>query len=266
MSPQIMGILNVTPDSFSDGGLYLDTASAIRRGETLVAEGADWIDVGGESTRPGAQPVSVTDELDRVIPVVEALADRGYRVSIDTMKAAVAEQAIAAGATLVNDVSGWSDPEMPQVCARHGVAVCIMHMQGEPRTMQTNPTYGDVVAEVRDFLLERANFAASLGLTQDQIYIDPGIGFGKSLSHNLALLRELPALVSTGFPVLLGTSRKSFIGRLLAADGEVAPLSDRLEGTLATQAFAERAGVAMLRVHDVASARRFATVYRAIEG
>jgi dihydropteroate synthase len=259
-----MGILNVTPDSFSDGGRFLSSDSAIAHGLQMAAEGADWIDVGGESTRPGALPVSVDEELERVLPVVAGLASRGLRVSIDTMKPAVAREAVRAGASLINDVTGWNDPEMGLVCAESGAAVCLMHMQGEPRTMQAKPTYANLVEEIRDFLVARAELAQSLGIESDRIYIDPGIGFGKTIEHNLDLLRHLAIFVKSGYPVLLGTSRKSFIGRILGSDGEPLPTDERLEGTLATQAVAEAAGVAILRVHDVQSAVRFSRMYRAI--
>lgn len=259
-----MGILNVTPDSFSDGGRFFSPNLAIEHGLKMAADGADWIDVGGESTRPGALPVSVDEELERVLPVIEGLVERGLQVSIDTMKSGVAKEAVRAGATLINDVTGWSDPEMGTVSAESGAAVCLMHMQGEPRTMQANPTYANVVQEVRDFLVERAEFAHSLGISRNRIYIDPGIGFGKKLEHNLDLLRHLTYFVQTGYPVLLGTSRKSFIGRILGSAEAPLPTEERLEGTLATQAIAESAGIAILRVHDVRSAVRFSKIYRAI--
>jgi dihydropteroate synthase len=232
-----MGVLNVTPDSFSDGGRWLDPGAAVAHGLQLVDEGADVVDVGGESTRPGAEPVPLDEELRRVVPVVEALAPH-TRVSIDTRKAEVAEAAIEAGATLVNDVSATLAP----VAARAGVGWVAMHMRGDPRTMQHEPTYDDVVAEVRRFLVERASTAGV-----DEVWIDPGIGFGKTMAHNLSLLAHLDELVATGFPVVVGTSRKSFLGRLTGN----APADDRLEASVATAAWALAQGAAMVRVHDV---------------
>jgi dihydropteroate synthase len=245
--PLVMGILNVTPDSFSDGGEWFDGQQAITRGHQMIEEGADIVDVGGESTRPGADPVSTKEELRRVLPVVEALAGH-VRVSIDTTKAAVAGAAVAAGATLVNDVSAtlWS------VAARHGVGWVAMHRQGTPADMQQRPSYGDVVAEVGRFLLDRASQAAAAGVTE--VWIDPGIGFGKTLEHNLDLLGAVDSLVATGYPVLVGTSRKSFLGVLGAsADGVPAPVGERLPGSLATATWAMQQGASMVRVHDVAA-------------
>jgi dihydropteroate synthase len=235
-----MGVLNVTPDSFSDGGRYLDPERAIAHGLALVEEGADVVDVGGESTRPGSAPVDEAEERRRVVPVIEALAP-SVRVSVDTRSAAVAEAAVAAGATLVNDVSASLWP----VAAEAGVGWVAMHMQGHPATMQNDPHYDDVVAEVRRFLAERADRAAEAGV--DEVWIDPGIGFGKTVGHNLTLLRRLPDLVDTGYPVVVGTSRKSFIGRLT----HDAAAHDRLEGSLATAVWAMVAGAAMIRAHDV---------------
>ncbi len=240
-----MGVLNVTPDSFSDGGLWLDPAAAISHGMAMAGEGADVVDVGGESTRPGAEPVAVEEELRRVVPVVEALA-RHVRVSIDTRKAAVAEAALAAGATLVNDVSA----SLSAVAAAGGAGWVAMHMQGEPGTMQCSPSYDDVVDDVRRFLVNRATEAAEVGV--EEIWIDPGIGFGKTMAHNLELLHRLGELVATGFPVLIGTSRKSFLGTLTASsDGLPAPAGARVEASVATAAWALDQGAAMVRVHDV---------------
>ncbi len=243
-----MGVVNVTPDSFSDGGRYLDHADAIAHGRRLAAEGASWIDVGGESTRPHAEPVDVDEELRRVLPVVEALAGE-VPVSIDTRHAVVAAAAIDAGATLVNDVSA----SLHEVVADHpGVGWVAMHMLGDPRTMQAAPRYDDVVAEVGDFLVERAEAGRSAGV--EQVWIDPGIGFGKTTEHNLALLAGIDDLVSTGYPVLVGTSRKRFLGRLLAASDGVDEVGadDRLEGSVATAAWCLAHGAAMVRAHDVA--------------
>jgi dihydropteroate synthase len=238
----IMGVLNVTPDSFSDGGRYLDPEAAVAHGRRLVAEGADVVDVGGESTRPGAEPVDADVERARVVPVVAALAPH-VRVSIDTRKAAVAEAAIEAGATLVNDVSASLWP----VAAAARVGWVAMHMQGTPQTMQRQPEYGDVVADVRAFLAGRAAEARAGGV--EEVWIDPGIGFGKTAAHNLALLRALPALVAVGEPVLVGTSRKSFLGALT---GRASP-DDRLEASVATAVWATTRGAGMVRVHDVAA-------------
>jgi len=235
-----MGILNVTPDSFSDGGRFLDRDAAVARGLEMVAEGADIVDVGGESTRPGAQAVSEDDELHRVLPVIEALVSHA-RVSIDTTKATVAEAAVEAGATIINDVSASLD----EVAAAAGVTWVAMHMQGTPRTMQVEPRYDDVVAEVRAFLAERAERAVERGVPE--VWIDPGIGFGKTIAHNLSLLRHLDELVATGFPVAVGTSRKSFLGTLVGG----AEPDDRLEGSLATAVWAIHRGAAVVRVHDV---------------
>jgi dihydropteroate synthase len=232
-----MGVLNVTPDSFSDGGRWLDPGAAVAHGLRMLEDGADVVDVGGESTRPGADPVPVDEELRRVLPVVEALTAH-VRVSIDTRKPEVAEAAIAAGATLVNDVSASLAP----VARAAGVGWVAMHMQGDPRTMQQDPTYDDVVEEVSAFLVERASTAGV-----EEVWIDPGIGFGKTMEHNLALLAHLDELVATGFPVVVGTSRKSFLGRLTGD----APADDRVEASVATAAWALAHGAAMVRVHDV---------------
>jgi dihydropteroate synthase len=235
-----MGVVNVTPDSFSDGGRWFDHDTAIAHGMQLFDEGAAVVDVGGESTRPGAGPVDEAEELRRVIPVVRALAARG-RVSIDTRKRAVAESAVEAGATLVNDVSATLWP----LAAAHSVGWVAMHMQGEPATMQRSPSYDDVVADVRTFLVERATAAVDGGV--GEVWIDPGIGFGKRAEHNLQLLRALRVLVDTGFPVLVGTSRKGFLGPLTGGAG----VEDRLEASVATATWALWQGAAGVRVHDV---------------
>ena len=243
----MMGILNVTPDSFWDGGHWFETQQAIMRGHEMIAEGADIIDVGGESTRPGASEVPVEEELARVVPVVEALAGR-VRISIDTTKAAVADAAVEAGASLINDVSATLWP----VAARHGVGWVAMHRQGTPASMQLDPCYDDVVAEVSALLVDWAARAADAGV--DDVWIDPGIGFGKTVDHNLQLLAALDALVATGIPVLVGTSRKGFLGVLAASpDGTPAPVGERLPGSLATATWAMQQGAAMVRVHDVAA-------------
>lgn len=243
----VMGILNATPDSFSDGGNWFHSEQAIMKGHEMIAEGADIVDVGGESSRPGAVEVSVDEELRRVLPVVEALSPY-VRVSVDTVKEAVAEAAVAAGATLINDVSATLWP----VAARCGVGWIAMHRQGSPATMQEDPHYDDVVAEVRDMLAARAASAAEAGVPE--IWIDPGIGFGKTFDHNLQLLAGLDVLVATGHPVLVGTSRKGFLGALGAGPGGVAaPVTERLPGSLATATWALQQGAGMVRVHDVAA-------------
>jgi dihydropteroate synthase len=250
---RVMGVVNVTPDSFSDGGRFLDHEAAIAHGRSLVGQGADWIDIGGESTRPRAAPVPVDEELRRVIPVVEALASEGMAVSIDTRRAAVAEAAVAAGARMINDVSA----SLGTVAGATGAAFVAMHMLGDPRTMQADPAYGDVVTEVRDFLVDRADAARAAGVRE--VWIDPGIGFGKTLDHNLDLLANLDVLVATGYPVLVGTSRKSALGTLEArADrtGAVPPAGDRLEGSIATAAWSLLRGARMVRVHEVAATVR----------
>jgi dihydropteroate synthase len=240
VTPLVMGVLNVTPDSFSDGGRYVDFEAAVRHGLALAAQGADVVDVGGESTRPGAAPVPDDEERRRVVPVVEALAPH-VRVSVDTRKASVAEAAIEAGATLLNDVSA----SLHEVAAAGQVGWVAMHMRGEPATMQDDPRYDDVVAEVRAYLVERAEAATAAGV--GEVWIDPGIGFGKADAHNLALLRRLRSLVATGFPVVVGTSRKGFLGRLTGG----APPDDRLEASVATAVHAMLNGAAMVRAHDV---------------
>jgi dihydropteroate synthase len=252
---RIMGVINVTPDSFSDGGRYLDPEAAIQRGLELHLEGAAILDVGGESTRPGAQPVGAEEELRRVVPVLEglvqALGDRGdpAQLSIDTSKAPVAARALEAGATLVNDVTAFrADPEMAGLVASANADCCLMHMLGEPRTMQADPRYEDVVGEVKAFLEERMQFAIAAGIAEERILLDPGIGFGKTVDHNLALLAHLDQLVELGRPVVVGTSRKSFLGRLTGR----ADADERVAATIATCVQAYELGARVLRVHDVA--------------
>lgn len=254
--PALMGILNVTPDSFSDGGRYFSFEDAVRSAMRMVEEGADVIDVGGESTRPGAEPVTAEEEARRVIPVIQALIGQGISVSIDTMKPTIAGQALDAGAFLVNDVSGFRDPAMFALVVERKCSVCVMHMQGEPRTMQTNPQYDDVVADVRSYLVERGEALVREGLERDQVWIDPGIGFGKTSAHNIRLLNELNAFAETGFPVLIGVSRKSFIGKILGSETKPLPVGDRLEGTLAAQIVAQLRGAKVIRAHDVSASRR----------
>lgn len=244
-----MGILNVTPDSFSDGGQHVELASAMAHARQMLAEGAELIDIGGESTRPGAQPVAAEWEIARTAPVVAALrAEWDGLISIDTSKASVARAALAAGADIVNDVSGLrQDPEMAQVCAACGCGVVVMHMQGEPRTMQASPHYTDVVAEVRGFFAERLAFLTDSGITREALCFDPGIGFGKSLEHNLTLLRQLENLSVSGRPLLLGISRKSFIGQVL---GTPDPAAREWPGVAIT-VFARQKNVRLHRVHAV---------------
>jgi dihydropteroate synthase len=261
MPARIMGIVNVTPDSFSDGGEFLDPARAIAHGQALAAEGADVLDIGGESTRPGAKGVTAEAELERVAPVVEALArDDGPLVSIDTSKSAVAEAALSLGATMVNDVTALrDDPDLAGLCAERQCEVVLMHMLGDPRTMQENPVYEDVVDDIKAFLAERIEFAVSQGVEEDRIWVDPGIGFGKTVEHNLELHRRLGELGELGRPIAFGSSRKSFIGKLTGAD-----VDQRLGGTIASNVIAYANGAGMLRVHDVAPMRQALTVAEAI--
>jgi dihydropteroate synthase len=260
--PVLVGVLNVTPDSFSDGGDFLDPAKAAPRAATMLDEGAEVIDVGGESTRPGSDPVPHEEEVRRVVPAIRAiLADRPDAiVSIDTYRAATAEAALEAGARIVNDVTALrGDPRMASLAAEAGCPLILMHMLGEPKTMQRDPRYKDVVREVRGFLAARAEHAIAAGVEPENVILDPGIGFGKTLDHNLDLLANLDALVATGYPVLVGTSRKSSLGALAArADrtGVVPPAPDRLEGSIATAVWSLLRGAAMVRVHDVAATVR----------
>ena len=249
----VMGIVNVTPDSFSDGGRFLDHGAAVAHGRRLVDEGASVIDVGGESTRPGAAPVAVDEEIDRVVPVVAGLA-ADTRVSIDTRHAEVARAAVDAGATIINDVSA----SLGGVAGELGVGWVAMHMQGDPRTMQAEPHYEDVVGEVLDFLVDRARSAEEAGVSE--VWIDPGIGFGKTTAHNLELLAHLDQLVDTGWPVVVGASRKRFLGELSAVDGEPPAASDRREGSVAVATWAFLQGAAVERAHDVAATVQAARV------
>jgi dihydropteroate synthase len=261
MNPKLMGVVNVTPDSFSDGGLFLDADAAIVHGEELVRDGAEILDVGGESTRPGAEEVSTEEELARVEPVVAGLAGTAT-VSIDTSKAAVARAALDAGASIVNDVTALRhDPEVGAVCADRGAGLILMHMQGDPRTMQENPAYDDVVDDVKAFLAERLEVAVDAGVAEERVWLDPGIGFGKNLDHNLELLRRLGELHELGRPLVVGTSRKSFLGKI---DGSA--VEDRLGGTIASSILAAAEGADVIRVHDVAEAAQAAKVASAILG
>jgi dihydropteroate synthase len=264
----VMGILNVTPDSFSDGGQFLSPEAAIARGETMVEEGADILDIGGESTRPGAPPVSLEEEISRVIPIVEILAQRlpNVPISVDTTKAEVARRALAEGASILNDISALTfDPGMVPVLKEHGVPVVLMHMQGTPATMQKNPAYADVVADVRRFFQERISWCAGQGLT-NQIILDPGLGFGKTLEHNLEILRRLAEFKNLSHPILIGASRKSFLGRILSEGKDPVSPENRLEGSLAAALLAAQAGCGVVRVHDVLATRRALSVWSAIAG
>ncbi|HUT31036.1 MAG TPA: dihydropteroate synthase [Sedimentisphaerales bacterium] len=245
----VMGILNVTPDSFSDGGQFLDAEKAVEQGIGMAAEGAAAIDVGPESTRPGAESVPTDEQISRAIPVIKSLAESiNIPVSIDTYNYEVADAALEAGAAMINDITALSDERMGRLAAEHQVPVILMHMQGTPRTMQVEPKYNNVVTEVLDFLLARARRAEKLGVPKDRIFIDPGIGFGKTLEHNLELLRNIDKFVATDYRVLVGPSRKSFIGKLTGKENA----ADRIFGTAATVALCVAAGASIVRVHDVA--------------
>jgi dihydropteroate synthase len=260
---RVMGVVNVTPDSFSDGGRFLDAARAVEQGERLARDGADILDIGGESTRPGAKKVSADEELARILPVIRGLKERtDAPISVDTTKAAVAREALAQGAVLVNDISGFSfDPELPRVTAEAGAACCLMHVQGTPETMQQSPTYDDLVAEVRAFLAGAVARAEHAGIPRERIAVDPGIGFGKTAGHNLVLLRRLADLRVHGLPILVGTSRKSFLGALTGGK----PAAERLAATLGSvAAVAVLGGADVVRVHDVAEVKDALAVADAI--
>lgn len=258
--PLVMGVLNVTPDSFSDGGQFADVRAAIERAHRMVDEGADILDVGGESTRPGAAPVSAVEELRRVLPVVEALSAGGVPVSVDTSKPEVMRRVIAAGAAMINDVFALRLPGALEAVAASDAATCLMHMLGEPRTMQDDPVYGDVVAEVRDFLAARVAACEAAGIDRGRIVIDPGFGFGKKSVHNLALLRGIRALSASGLPVLAGLSRKSVLGKITGR-----PVGDRVHSSIAAAIVAVARGARIVRVHDVAATRDALAVWTAVE-
>lgn len=260
--PLVMGVLNVTPDSFSDGGRHAGVAAALAHARAMVAAGADIIDIGGESTRPGAEPVPEQEELDRVIPVLERVgAEFDVTLSVDTSKPAVMQAALRAGAGMLNDVNGFRASGALEVAASGAAAVCVMHMQGEPRSMQQQPRYRDVVAEVAEFLVGQAEALRSLGVGGERIVLDPGFGFGKALEHNLALFRSLPRFAALGYPLLVGVSRKSMIGALL---GE-RPVAGRMVGSVTAAVLAARAGANILRVHDVQETVDALTIRRALE-
>jgi len=258
-----MGILNVTPDSFSDGGRHFDKASAIRRAYEMVEEGADIIDVGGESTRPGSEPVPLQEEIDRTIPVIEEISKKiKVPVSIDTYKAEVARRALDAGASIVNDISGLRfDPEMPKVVSQYKVPVVIMHIKGTPNDMQANPIYEALIPEITDYFRESIRLAVESGITEDKIIIDPGIGFGKTFDHNLEIIKNLREFTLLEKPLLVGVSRKAFIGKILGD----APVSERLEGSEAAAAISILNGANIIRVHDVKEMKKVALVADAIK-
>lgn len=258
----IMGILNVTPDSFSDGGLYADPARALDHAREMVSQGADIIDIGGESTRPGSDPLTEEEESNRIIPIIERCSSElMVPISVDTYKSSVAKKALQAGAGIVNDISGLRfSPDMAQVVADHGAAVVIMHIKGTPRDMQVNPVYGDVIGEIIEYLDESAGIALKAGVARNRIMVDPGIGFGKTLEHNLAILDRLDEFRVLGFPIVLGTSRKRFIGAVL----DIAEPKDRIEGSAATVALGIQRGARIVRVHDVGYMTKVARMTDAI--
>ncbi len=262
----VMGILNVTPDSFSDGGRFFEVARALEQARRLVAEGADILDIGGESTRPGAHAVSAEEELRRVVPVIQAIRrELSVPISIDTYKAKIAEAALSVGANMVNDISALRfDGQMAKLVAHAGVPVILMHMQGEPRTMQANPVYGDVVGDIKEFLSERIEFALSHRIEKQRILIDPGIGFGKRVEHNIEILRRLGEFQELGCPLVIGTSRKFFIGRLGRPHAEPLPVHERLEGTIASNAIAVLHGAQVVRVHDVGAMKKALAIIDAV--
>ncbi len=255
-----MGVINVTPDSFSDGGRFLDAAAAIEHARRLIAEGADIVDIGGESTRPGAQPVDAAQELHRVLPVIRALRDASVPVAVDTLKPEVMRAAFAEGASIVNDISALRAPGALDAVSASDAGICLMHLQGEPRTMQAAPHYEDVVREVKSFLLERMSAAAAAGIAGERVVVDPGFGFGKTVAHNLELLRRLRELAELGAPVLVGLSRKSTLGAITGR-----PADERLAASVAAALLAVQRGATIVRVHDVAATRDALAVLAAVE-
>ena len=258
--PLVMGVVNVTPDSFYDGGRHVAAAAAIAHARQLAAEGADLLDIGGESSRPGAAPVSAEEELARILPVLEGVADIAVPVSVDTVKPEVMRAVLARGAAMINDVTALAAPGALELVAASDAAVCLMHMQGSPRTMQADPTYADVTAEVRDFLAGRAAACTKAGVARDRIVVDPGFGFGKTVEHNLTLLARLGDIAALGFPVLAGWSRKSSLGRITGRAAE-----ERLAGSVAAALIAVQRGARIVRVHDVAATRDALAVLAAVE-
>jgi dihydropteroate synthase len=259
--PLVMGVVNVTPDSFYDGGRHFDPSAAVAHARRLVEEGADLLDVGGESTRPGAAPVTAEEELARILPVLEGIAGLGVPVSVDTTKPEVMRTALARGAAMINDVTALAAPGAVELVAGSDAAVCLMHMQGSPRTMQAEPTYADVVAEVRDFLAARAAACVAGGMARSRVVVDPGFGFGKTVAHNLTLLAQLGEIAALGYPVLVGWSRKSSLGRITGR-----PAEERLAGSVAAALIAVQRGARIVRVHDVAATRDALAVLAAVKG
>lgn len=257
--PLVMGVVNVTPDSFSDGGRYFSSTAAIEHGLQLIDEGADILDIGGESTRPGAEPVSSDEELRRVVPIIEALRSKNIPISIDTMKPEVMRAAIDAGAAMVNDVNALRERGALDVCAASDVGVCLMHMQGAPRTMQSEPHYSDVVAEIKQFLRERATACEQAGIARERIVIDPGFGFGKNREHNLALLRQLKQLTGLGYPVLAALSRKSVLGKITGQE-----VVSRVPASIAAALLAIQNGAHIVRVHDVRATKDALAILQAV--
>lgn len=258
--PLIMGVVNITPDSFSDGGRFFSVAGAVAHARRLVEEGADILDIGGESSRPGAQGVGVEEEIGRTIPVIEALRDGGVPLSIDTAKPEVMRAAIDAGAVMVNDIQALQTPGALEAVKASAAAVCLMHMQGSPRTMQKAPRYGDVVAEIKDFLAARAAAVVAAGIAAERIVLDPGFGFGKTAEHNLELLRRLGEIAAGGYPVLAGLSRKATLGEITGR-----PVGERLHASVAAAVLAAERGAAIVRVHDVAATRDALAVLGAVQ-
>jgi dihydropteroate synthase len=256
-----MGVLNVTPDSFSDGGLWISAENAIRHAKCLIEQGADIVDVGGESTRPGSKPVSAVEEIRRIMPVIEALVDMNVWVSVDTSKPEVMRASIEAGAAMINDVKALQAPGALKAVAEGGVTACLMHMQGEPRSMQTNPRYGNVVTEVKDFLWRRVETAQAAGIPREHLVIDPGFGFGKTLEHNIELLRHLDSFLDIGVPLMVGLSRKSMLGKITGNE-----VGDRVHASIAAALLALMKGARIFRVHDVKASRDAIAVYNAISG
>ena len=273
--PCIMGILNVTPDSFSDGGKYFNFEKAVAQGKKLVKEGADILDIGGESSRPFAEPVSEAEEIDRVIPVIEELSHKiDIPISIDTVKSRVAKQALAAGASIINDISSFEkDPELADLAAKSNIPVIMMHMKGTPETMQVNPEYNDLIKEINDYFIQRVGFAVNRGVKEENIILDPGIGFGKTVQHNLVILKNIDQLADLGFPLLIGSSRKSFIQKILSQENKkenkkekISAASEECEiGTLASVAAAFMNGGHIVRVHDVARVKPFLQILGSIK-